>query len=189
MSETFDHRDDLEDIRPLVSAETEEALRRFRAGSFEANLRARIAGMDRPSGEAPKRPFLLSKPLVPAAVTALVLLLAGGAFLIVRHGRQGAAGGNGMFVKAVGMLPGLEGLTAGPGAMAPERGFAPDAGNPVASVLGQAYEEKRAEEDRTVPAADSAAPHFSLKKKVEILFKDRVLERVLSSIHERSKEV
>lgn len=189
MSDPLEPHDDFEEVRRLVSAETEEALRRFRAGNFEAKLRARIAASDREAGRAPKR-FLWLRPLgVPALVTALVLLLAGGAFLIIRHGRQAAAGEYGMFVKAVGMLPGLESIAAGPAGVPLRARPVPDSVGPVASVLGQAYEEKKAEEDRTAPATSPVAPHFSLKRKVEILFKDRVLERVLLSIHERSKEV
>jgi hypothetical protein len=188
MSDSFESRDDFEDIRRLVSAETDEALRRFRAGNFEAKLRARIAAADRAAGEAPKRFFRLRPLAVSAVAAALILLLAGGAFLVLRHGRKGGDDAA-VFVKGFGRLPGLESVMAGPAGVPDHGRTASASSGPMARVLGQAYEEKKAEEDRTVPVAAPAAPRLSLKKKIEILFKDRVLERVLSSIHEKSKEV
>jgi hypothetical protein len=187
MSEPLEPCDDLEDLRRLVSAEKEEALTRFREGDFEAKLRARIAAADRAAGWAPKGLRRLRPLAVPSLIAALVLLLAVGAFLVFRRGQQGAGGETAIFVKAVGMFPGLEGLAAGPAGAAP--GGGPASADPFARVLAQAYHERRAEEDRTAPAAGPAVPHFSLKKKMEILFKDRALERVLLSIHEKSKEV
>lgn len=187
MSEPLEPRDDFEDIRRLVKAETDEALRRFRAGNFEAKLRARFAPPDRAAGGPPKRLLRLRPLSVPALAAALLLLLAVGAFLLFHREQQGAGGETAMFVKAVGMFPGLEGLAAGSAGAAPEGG--PASADPFARVLAQAYHERRAEEDRTAPAAGPAVPHFSLKKKMEILFKDRALERVLLSIHEKSKEV
>src|SRR5512143_521077 len=161
MSESREPLDDFEEIRRLVSAETDEALRRFWAGSFETDLRARIAAADRAAGEAPKR-FLRLRPLaVPAVAVALILLLAIGAILIFRHGRQAGSNNAGMFVKAVGMLPGLGNVAAGPvGAPSGQRPTPASAG-PVATVLGQAYKEKKAEEGRTAPATSPVAPHFS----------------------------
>jgi len=189
MSDPFESRDDFEDIRRLVSADTDEALRRFRAGDFEAKLRARIAAADRAAGEVPKRSFRLRPLAVSAVAAALIILLAGGAFLVLRHGRKGGGDDAAVFVKGFGRLPGLESVVAGPAGV-PDHGRAASASSsPMARVLGQAYEEKKAEEERTVPAAAPAAPRLSLKKKIEILFKDRTLERVLLSIHEKSKEV
>jgi len=186
MSEPLEPHDDFGEIRRLVSAETAEALRRFRAGDFEAKLRSRIAAGERVTGGSPKG-FLGLRPLaVRAAAAVFVLLLAGGAFLVFRRGPQEGGGETAMFVKAVGMLPGLESVTAG---LPHETGPAPAAGSPMARVLGRAYEERKAEEEGLSPAAGPAAPHLSLMKKMEILFKDRALERVLLSIHEKFKEV
>jgi len=189
MSEPLEPCDGMEDIRRLVSAETDEALRRFRAGNFEAKLRARFAPPDRAAGEAPKRFFRLRPLAVSADAAAHVLLLAGGAFLVLRHGRKGGGDDAAVFVKGLGRLPGLESVVAGPAGVPDHRRTVTASSGPMARVLGQAYEEKKAEEDRSVPAAAPAAPRLSLKKKLEILFKDRTLERVLLSIHEKSKEV
>ena len=88
MTEPLDPREGIEDIRLLVSAETDEALRRFRAGDFEAKLRARIAAADRAAGEAPKRFFRLRPLAVWAVAAALILLLLAVPSFAIGEGRR-----------------------------------------------------------------------------------------------------
>jgi hypothetical protein len=88
------------------------------------------------------------------------------------------------------MLPGLAAVGAPVEGVSSGAASAGVAAGPVGDVLARAYAQKRAAEDQNeVPAAGAGAPQLSLKKKMEILFKDKVLERVLVSIREKSKEV
>ncbi len=185
MREPLDRRDDFEDVRRLISAEEKEALESFRAGDFEKRLRARIA-----AAREEKRPLrLFGKPALPvsAAATAFVLVAAAAAFLLFyRTGRVGR--GEGLrLASAVGMLPGLAGAQGDSSVRVPAT--APVSAGWVGDVLRRAYAQKREVESRAaLPPASLSPPRLSLEKKMEILFKDRVLERVLVSIREKSKE-
>lgn len=185
MPEPLDRRDDFEDIRRLISAEEKEALESFRAGDFEKGLRARVA-----AAREEKRPLLLfGKPalLVSAAATAFVLVAAAAALLLFRHPEGRMRGETVDFAKAVGMLPGLADVQGSFSIRVPSA--APIPAGPVAKVLARAYAQKREAESRAaLPPARLSPPRLSLEKKMEILFKDRVLERVLVSIREKSKE-
>jgi hypothetical protein len=174
-----------EDIAGLIREDKERALERFRKGDFDQKIRARIAAVS--AGE--RRP-LGRRLLGPVSVVRLFMGAAGALLLLSRRRTTAPLGGPGRMMTVLGGLPGISELAlpkeAPPPATMPTSGTA----QAVRTVLALATREKEAEERMVeVPAGRPKVPRLSLEKKMEILFKDRAIERVLISICKKSEEV
>jgi hypothetical protein len=159
----------------------------FRAGDFEARVRRRLAAEEKPSRR--KAPFP-AKSAVPAAV-AVLLAIVGGVIAIVYPGRAPVRTpiDPGLFATVLRELPPFARAASDPSATRPPAEETATGGAAIASVLGSAgpRPEGGAEEAGSGDTAPKAPP-LTMKKRMEILFKDKIIERVLLSCAHRSKE-
>lgn len=174
-----------EDIAGLIREDRERALERFRKGDFDRRLRARIASVS----DEERRP-LVRRLLVPVSVVLLFVVAAGTLLLLTRRPTTAPPGGPGRMMTVLERLPAISELAlpreAIPSATMPTSSTA----RAVRAVLVLAIREKEAEERMVeIPAGRPKGPRLSLEKKMEILFKDRAIERVLLSISKKSEEV
>jgi hypothetical protein len=174
-----------EEIAELIREDKEHALELFRKGNFDQELRARVAAI--PEGK--RRPVVRGL-LIPVSVVLLLLAAVAAVFLLWRRQAAGPLSGPGLISAVLGELPGVSELALprepNPAGAMPAFGAA----RVVRTVLALAAREKEAEERKVeVPAGQSKIPRLSLEKKMEILFKDRAIERVLVSIFKKSEEV
>jgi hypothetical protein len=173
-----------EDIAGLIREDKERALERFRKGDFDQKIRARIAAVS--DGE--RRP-LVRRLLVPVSVVLLFMVAAGALLLLSRRRTTAPLGGPGRMMTVLGGLPGISELALPKEAIPPATMPTSGAARTVWTVLTLAIEQKEAEEKKSVvPTGPIKVPRLSLEKKMEILFKDKVIERVLVSILRKSEE-
>jgi len=173
---------DFEEIGRLIQNDVDGALRVFRSRDFGTRLRARIAADER----AVKAKSLLRRIAVPAAA----LLAVSAALYLLNVPRPPAPGPAHprLFAAVLRQLPSF----SRPGAESPA-GPAGEAGRSGAGSRFQsalASAERRKEEARETPlrADRPRIPVLSLKKKMEILYRDRVIERALMLLTGKSKE-
>ncbi|OGD09009.1 MAG: hypothetical protein A2Y86_05865 [Candidatus Aminicenantes bacterium RBG_13_62_12] len=184
MNKKMDDRD-FEEIGRLIQNEVDEALRVFRSKDLGERLRARIAADER----AVKAKSFLRKISVPAAVATL-LTVSVALFLLNVH-RPPAPNHvhPRLFAAVLRQLPSFSRPAAeSPSSPAGEVGMS-GAGGGFQSALASAERRKEEEERETPLRADGPrVPVLSLKKKMEILYKDKVIERALVLLIGKSKE-
>jgi len=174
----------LEEIGRLIQNDVDEALRVFRSRDFGKRLRARIAADERPA----KAKSFLRKVAVPAAAAALLTVSAALFLLNVPRPPAPDPVHPRLFAAVLRQLPSFSRPPAeslsGPAGEAGMSG----AGSRFQSALASA--ERRKEEARETPlrADRPRVPVLSLKKKMEILYRDRVIERALVLMLGKSKE-
>jgi len=184
MGERWDDREFAE-IALLIREEEERALEIFRQRNFDQELRARIAAVPEK-----KSAFFGHKTAISASIAALVLVAAGTVFLVTRRPSSRPQSASGPIAVILKDLPGIsdflmpkETIPAG----------ATDTFGPartVRIVLATAARQKEEEERKAAgPTGNPRAPRLSLEKKMEILFRDRAIERVLVSLLKKSEEV
>jgi hypothetical protein len=184
MTRKIDDRD-FERADRLVRAEIDEALAVFRSGDLERRLRSRIAADGQP---VPVKPSLM-KIAVPAAALLLLASTAALVLFLTLRSPVPAPVDPGLMADVLGRFPSLSGPDAGP---LPRRG-----GEERMSEAGGGFEdalilvERRKEEEErgsSVQDGKPAAPALSMKERMKILFKDKVIERALTLIAVKSKE-
>jgi len=180
---------DLEKIDRLVHAEVVQALEKFRAGDFEGRVYRRIAAEPRPAKG-------IMFPAKIAVLVAAVLVLAISAAVTIFNPSRSPLPvpiDPGDFAAVLSRLPSF----SRPASELPSRpaaeAFLSEAGRAFTSVLASAggaeQAEQGAEEGHAVrPAPPRPAP-LTMRKRMEILFRDKVIERVLLSCAHRTKEV
>lgn len=172
---------DFEEIDRLIRAEVGEALSRFRAGDFEGRVRRRALAEEGPG----RGILLLAKLAIPgAAVLALAVLAS---VLLFGPGRPPLRTpiDPADFAAVLGLLPAFS------AAPPPQTSGEPEpsaAGRMLTGVLSTFGEMGRAEPVEAGSCPRRVAP-LTMKERMEILFKDKVIERVLLSCASRSKEV
>lgn len=177
---------DFEDISALIREEEEEALAIFRTRDFRVRLESRLE-----QAAAGKRAHLYPRIwALPALAGILVFIVAGIAFLILRHPASGPPPELKAFTYAVSQLPGLS--------LAPKREWTAPAGQTktsrlaasVRQVLVSAGQLKQGEERRiSAEGGIGKIPRLSIDQKMEILFKERAIERALLLYKIYSREV
>jgi hypothetical protein len=188
MAEKSEPRD-YEEIDRLVRNEIDQALEIFRAGDFEARVRRRLAAEKKPGRR--RRPLLV-RITVPAAAVLITIVAAALTFLILRPGRAPLPVpiDAGPIAAVLGELthfsdPAVD-LTAGPAGEQTPSGM----GDTIARVLGASG---AGADLQAGPGPDRLdilkGPPLTMKKRMEILFKDKVIERVLMSWAAKAKEV
>ena len=174
---------DLEEIDRLIRNEVGAALVEFRGGDFEARVRRRLAAEERPSR---KKTPLLVKSAVPAMAAVLLAVLAG-VIAIVAPGRAPIDAG--LIATVLRELPPFAPAASDPSAGRPPAEETEPGGGAIARALGSAGSRPEGGAGEA-GSGDTApkAPQLTMKKRMEILFKDKVIERVLLSCAPRSKE-
>jgi hypothetical protein len=183
MDKKVDDRD-LEEIDRLIGNEVDGALKHFRAGDFEGKVRRRIAAGERPGG----RPFLV-KIAVPAAAALLLAAAAALVFFATLRSPAPAPVDAGLFADVLGQFPSFSRSEVGPppGLGGKERISETLSGFEDAFV---SVKRRREEEELriSVHAGKPATPAISMKDRMRILFKDKVIERALMLLSVKSKE-
>jgi hypothetical protein len=185
MGEKWDDRE-FEDIAQLIREDEEQALEIFRQRNFDQKVRARIEEFPETKGFG----FFSRRALIPAAVTALVLILAGAVLLIRHRPVRDVDKGSDRFAAVLAGLPGFSELAVRRGAPRPGEADVPGVTQSIRDVLASAELEEAKEAGKAPPPASSLkVSRLSLQRTMRILFEERVIERVLVSLQKKSKEV
>jgi hypothetical protein len=184
MAERWDDQE-FSEISRLIREEEDRALEIFRQRNFDQKIRTWIA-----AGSPAKRGLFGKRMAIPATIAALIVVTAGIIFVATRRSGLGPQLRPGPMAVILGALPGSSDL-AMPRATVPVG--EPDAVGPARAfrlVLALATQVKEEEQRRVaVPTENLSVPRLSLEKKMEILFKDRAIERVLIRMIKKSEEV
>lgn len=184
MGERWDDQE-FEDVARLIREDEERALKIFRRRNFDQVLRARTAAVPEE-----KRGFFGRRMALPASVAALLLIAAAAVLLVTRRSTSSWPSGPGPMAEVLGGLPGISGLVMPRETVRAGETEAFGAAREVSAVLTMAARQKEEEERKAAfPPESLKAPRLSLEKKMEILFKDRAIERVLVRISRKSEEV
>jgi hypothetical protein len=179
MNKNVDSRD-FEAMGRLIEGEIQEALDAYRAGDPEKRLRGRIAW-----GAGPVR----TKPsLVKAAVPAVLAAALGAVLLIViTRPRALPPIDPGDIVAVLSRFPSMS-RPAAEASPARRAGIAEAAG--VFEHALAAAGRWKEEEERKTPVRDVLpdVPAYSMKERMKILLEDKVIERALALLTEKSKE-
>ncbi|MFZ2054726.1 MAG: hypothetical protein WAU81_11065 [Candidatus Aminicenantales bacterium] len=177
---------DFGDISALIRQEEEDGLAFFRTRNFRDRVETHLKG----EAGGKKPPILSQVRAVPVLATVLVLIMAGIFFSILKRPGAGPPPEFKALASALGQLPGFsyrprENATAPLGQTETSR-----LAESVRRVLVSAEKIKRREEQGiSIPAGPVKVPRLSLDQKMEILFKERAIERALLLFKYDSKEV
>lgn len=175
------------EIARLILEEEKTALDEFRRRDFGRRMRARIGQITAET----RRPLLARRWAVSVGV-GIVLLAAAWAFLLMRPSpRPAAGGGPGSFLAGLRSLPGL--MERASRTDRPEsRGLeTPGLRDPLGDALVRARQRTAEKDVASGPPRPGIrkVPRLSLEQKMKILFKDKVIERVLVVLQKKSEEV
>lgn len=187
-----DLKDPWEDeLQTLIREDQDRALAAFRTGNFEVELRARIAETEKEPG---RRPFFLRGVSAPTLAMVLVIVAAVAAAAIMFWPRRPSLLLTANDVRALwAALDGSPGVKvlSGPGtselAGRGRQSEPPSSFERTLSLL-QAQRQTR-ENEPASGLAEKPVPHLSFRDKVRILYRDKVIERVLLVAIGKSKEV
>ncbi len=177
---------DFKEISALIREEEENALASFRMRNFLD--RAAIRLREDAAGE--KLPVFSRRRVVPGLAAILVLAVAGAFLFIMKRPAPGPPPEFRALASALGQLPGFS--------HPPRREWTGPSGQARASrlaesvwlVLVSAEKTKRqAEQGIPIPAGPTKVPRLSLDQKMEILFKEKTIERALLVFKKDSKEI
>jgi hypothetical protein len=176
----------LESIAALIRQEEEEALAFYRSGNFREGLERRLEeGADGYQPDFPSRPRL-----VPVLTGILAVAVAGILLLVLKGPRTAPPPEFKALASALGRLPGFSNLPRRDGMEFQGPTKTSRFADSVRRTLASAEEAKREkEQELAVPAGPIKVPRLSLDQKMEILFKERAIERALLLFKESSKEV
>ncbi len=175
-----------EDISALIREEEEEGLAVFRTRDFRGTLESRLEEAANGRWAHPYRRTWA----MPALAGILIFIVAGIVFLILRQPEPVPPPELKALAHALGQLPGFSHTPrrewTGPSGRAETSGLAAS----VQQVLISAGQVKRGEEQR-LRTTDGAGkiPRLSIDQKMEILFKERAIERALLLHKINSREV
>jgi hypothetical protein len=184
MAEKWDDRE-FEDVARLIQEDADRALEIFRQRNFDQKIRTRIAAVsDR------KRRFSGLSMAVPVSVAVLLLIAIGTVLVVTRRSSSGPQRGPDPMAVILNDLPGISDFVMPRETIPAGATDAFGAARTVGIVLAIATRQKEEEERKAaVPTGNLRVRPLSLEKKMEILFKDRAIERVLVSILKKSEEV
>jgi hypothetical protein len=185
MGEKWDDRK-FNDVARLIREEEQTALETFRKGNFDQRLRALTADFPEKRGSG-----IFSRRILIQAAAAIFLLILAGAVLLIRHRPvRDTDRESGRFTAILAGLPGLSEWAARRDARSPGELDVPGVARSIREVLISGELGKANEARNISPSAVSLkVPRLSLEKKMTILFREKVIERVLVSIHKKSEEV
>jgi len=176
-----------ENVRLVIQHETEDGLRRFRAGNFDSRLES--FRRSRPEGKRfffglPKWTWIPAVGFTIAAILVITDILWFGrtrpAFPPAEIGRIDAA---------LSSLPGFRTLSIpDPAEAATKEDLYPSA-VVVSRALAIAARNVAAGRETIVPQARKLVPRYSLEQKMKILFGDKTIEQALLLFKDKFKEV
>jgi hypothetical protein len=175
MSRKVDLRD-LETVDRLVRTEIEEGLATFRADGAEARLRTRIA-----AGPGPVRRRPLASMAVPILLATSAAVIA---FLLVTLPPDRRPIDARDFMTVLLRSPAL----ARPSAEASQGPMSRDGGGGFERALAAARSSGGTERSSETGAGPAKAPSLSLSERMRILYKDKVIERALMLLINKTKE-
>lgn len=177
---------DFEDISALIRKEEEDALGFFRTRKFRERVE-RGFKKDARRG-SPAVPF--RRTAVPVLGVALIVIMAGIFVFVLNRPGTGRRPEFGALAAALGRLPGFSHPPGWDWTTHPGRTGTSPLAESVRRILIIAEETKRMEERAVpIPAETVRIPRLSLDQKMEILFKERAIERALLLFKGNSKEV
>jgi hypothetical protein len=174
--------DDFEGISALVRKEEEDALAFFRTRNFRGRVMTSL--------ETDKKQADLSRRMAfPALTAVLILIVAGVVALVLNRPGRGPAPEFRSLATALAQLPGFSpSQERERGTPSGQAGISRLAES-VGQVLTSAEKIKGQEEQEiSIPAGPLRVPRLSLDQKMEILFKEKTIERVLLMFKDNSKE-
>jgi len=179
---------EFEEISALIRDEEEAALAAFRSGDFPGAVMKKWRESRQDEAPRPK----IRRAAVWASAAALLIVAVSAILLVRRAPAPEERPGLQIIASVLGGLPGGASLgreePAGPGDGVPVG--ATGLAESVLSALAAAEGTGRRHGELAHPDAGAApAPRLSLDRKMEILFRDRVIERVFLLLKDPSKEV
>ena len=174
-----------EEISVLIRQEEEDALAFFRTRNFKDRLETRL----QETASDKKQAVLIRRMAVPVLAAVVVLIMVGILFFILKRPGAGPPPEFKALASALRQLPGFSHppgweWTAAPGQTGTSR-----LAESVRLVLVSAEKIKRkGEQGISIPAGTGKVPRLSLDQKMELLFKERVIERALLLFKDDSKE-
>jgi len=178
--------DDFKGVSALIQKDEEDALAFFRARIFRGRLESRLES----AAGTRKRTFCSPARAVPVLATVLVAIAAGTYFLLTKRPAPEPAPEFQALSSALAQLPGF---SQSPGlertAPVSQTGISRMAES-IRLVLVSAEKTKIEEEqEMSVPATGGQIPRLSPDQRIEILFKDKAIERAFILHQGDSKEV
>lgn len=175
-------------IQEIIFHEEEEALRNFRSVDFENQLNKSILDL-----AAGKKPFRFSRAIPAPTIGIFLILILAGLFAFLTIGKKTStdyewASFQEFFEQALALKesrPSAERALKGPEALSPIGGTVEKA----LSVLSEEQKLSRPWEELHPPFEKKDTPKLDLRKKIEILIKEKSIERFLSFYSEKFKEV
>jgi hypothetical protein len=175
------------EVRQIIQRETEDGLRRFRTGNFEARLQA--AGQIRPEGTK-FAPGLFRRAWIPVLGFSVALIVIISAIQwFTRTKPQFPAAGRGTIDTALNILPGFRTMSLSHQVGTAENEDLSPATAAMSTALTSAIRSAEAWEETSAPPAGKLEPRYNLEQKMKILFGDKTIERAFSLFKDKFKEV
>ncbi len=175
-----------EKVRLIIQRETEDGLRRLRAGNFDSSLQA--ARRIRPKGTT-FAPSLVRRAWIPVfgfAVGAIVIISA--VLWFPRAKPQLPAVKLGTIDAALNVLPGFRTLSLSHQTETAANEDLSPATAAMSMALTSATRSAAAWKETSAPPAGKLVPRYSLEQKMKILFGDKTIEQALSLFKDKFKE-
>jgi hypothetical protein len=178
-----------EDVRELIRAEIESGLDGFRAGGFEAKMRA-VGADAQVSAPAARLPKSRRVSLVRwASVYGPALVIAAFVIAVVAiPTKRGLAPDPSFLAATLETLPGIRSLNLPPLDLS-RIPAAPESPSPLLGALAAAAAQAEADAAIPVRSIPVLIPRYTLEQKIEILTKERPIERALALMKSISGEV
>jgi hypothetical protein len=171
----------------MIQLETDDGLRRFRAGNFDSRLQA--AGRIRPKGTK-FAPSLLRRAWIPVFGLAVAVIVIISAVLWVSRAKSQFPAENLVTIDvALNALPGFRTLSL---SRQTETATIEDLSPATAAMSTALISATRSAADwkeTAGPPAGKLVPRYSLEQKMKILFGDKTIEQALSLFKDKFKEV
>ena len=172
-----------DNLRDLIRRDTDEGLARFRRRDFEASLKRRLG----PAPKSPRHHFFIFQRAPFLAMIFMAAVIGAVVLWLDRGSPQSSAGA---LVDAASLMvilqdtPGLANLGEFP--LLPPRDAVPN--STAASLIAGRLSSAIQAAVPAPPAVSAPAPRTSLEQKMEILDRDRAIERALAPFQDKFKE-
>jgi hypothetical protein len=176
-----------EKVRLILQRETEDGLRRFRAGNFDSRLQA--ARRTRPE-RMKLAPGLFRRAWIPVfGLTVGVIVIISAVLWISRVKSQFPAANLATIDEALNLLPGFRTLSLSRQTETAANADLSPATAAMSTALTSATRSAAARKETSAPPAGKLVPRYSLEQKMKILFGDKTIEQALSLFKDKFKEV
>jgi len=176
-----------EKVRLIIQRETEDGLRRFRAGNFDSRLQA--AGRIRPE-RTKFAPGLFRRVWIPVFSLAVGVIVIISAVLWVGRAKSQFPAANLVTIDAaLDALPGFRTLSISRQTEPAANEDISPATAAMSAALASATRSAATWEETSAPPAGKLVPRYSLEQKMKILFGDKTIEQALLLFKDKFKEV